>query len=278
MSGTRIADRTSGAGDAADLEVAIASWDYGPSVERSRVHLGEWKQKTIDFCRELYIARQALSRGLGGASRSDALAPTWTQYCADVGITRATANRWLSTFQPAELSGTGADVLLLGENGGASREDERLSSLRRIALFRESGVRPEDWTDGDERELSRQDAERRAERAAEGAYLNLKTYTSKLKPEFDYFSEVLSKTRDLKVLKLSNKALREIQDKAFDSVAAYLFSMPGAENQIRAAVNLCSKIKQFVNDKYVQLKTAPDSEPGAAQISDAETGSYREVQ
>jgi hypothetical protein len=264
MSGTRIAEN--GAGDAADLEVAIASWDYGPSVKRSRVYLGEWKQKTIDFCRELYIARQALARGLGGAPH-DVLSPTWTQYCADVGITRATANRWLSTFQPAELSGTGADVLLLGESGGASCGDERLASLRRIALFRESGVRPEDWTDRDERELSRQDAERRAERAAEGAYLNLKTYTSKLKPEFDYFSEVLSKTRDLK-----------IQDKAFDSVAAYLFSIPGAESQIRAAVNLCSKIKQFVNDKYIQMKTAPDSERDSAQISDAETGSYKEVQ
>jgi hypothetical protein len=54
--------------------------------------------------------------------------------------------------------------------------------------------------------------------------------------------------------------------------------MPGAENQIRAAVNLCSKIKQFVNDKYVQMETVPDSERDSAQISDAETGSYREVQ
>ena len=50
---------------------------------------------------ELHRAREALSRKRERTNVANAtFEPTWQGYCADIGLSRASVNRWLSRFDP----------------------------------------------------------------------------------------------------------------------------------------------------------------------------------
>jgi N6-adenosine-specific RNA methylase IME4 len=74
-------------------------WNYEASVQRVKAFVYKWKNLTIDVAQELYVARERLSSRY---YRDGANAPSWNQYCQEVGITKSTANRWLIQFYPSE--------------------------------------------------------------------------------------------------------------------------------------------------------------------------------
>jgi hypothetical protein len=83
----------------------VAAWDYDASVGRVRPMVLRWGQLTVEMLGELWTAREALSStgaaghvaNLGG---TDVPPKTWADYCADVGLEKRTANRWLGKYDP----------------------------------------------------------------------------------------------------------------------------------------------------------------------------------
>jgi len=69
-------------------------WDYDISVDKSKVSINKWKNVTVEFLCELWIAREKLSVP-HRPKLSDANAPSWNSYCDDIGVDKSTANRWL---------------------------------------------------------------------------------------------------------------------------------------------------------------------------------------
>ena len=140
-----------------DLEKLEAEWSYKEAVERVKPMVVNWAKKTLEVARELYIANKKLSnsgyrsdltssqmrRGSGtqgdltlcnfARSSEDVTAltccmdtigssnivHTFKEFCATVGISYNTANRWLALFDPDK------DYLLTTEE----YKDERTKEL-----------------------------------------------------------------------------------------------------------------------------------------------------
>lgn len=75
-------------------------WSYDDAVKRVRRFASRWKDMTIELAGELHSARVALSKTGRPESGANAPVRTWAGFCRDIGIDKATANRWLSRFDP----------------------------------------------------------------------------------------------------------------------------------------------------------------------------------
>ena len=81
------------------------AWDYDTSVDKAKISINKWKNVTIEFLCELWIAREKLSVSWEEKQRTSSgtfvpLDKTWDSYCDDIGIEKRTANRWLQrTFE-----------------------------------------------------------------------------------------------------------------------------------------------------------------------------------
>lgn len=71
-------------------------FDYDASVRKMRGITMRWKNAAVKMLRGLYLAKGNITvrKGL-----------SWSEYCADIGIPRQAADRWLRKFKPFELSG-----------------------------------------------------------------------------------------------------------------------------------------------------------------------------
>lgn len=230
----------------ADLEVVLRAWNYDEAVERTRPKVAAWSKATMELFRELYIAREALSRR-GGLRQPGQ--PTWTDFCADIGYTRQAINAKLKHFVPAELSQDGKDGFLLPavQPSGADRE---AASLARIAQFRSTGVRPSEWCDEDEALLRRLDAEDKAVQTAHRMTRNILSYKRQFRPARDYFAEMLSREQVKAVdkFRLADRRLRSAQQVAGDSVAQFLYSIDDLNERAKAAANLVVRLRDIIND------------------------------
>lgn len=250
----------------ADWEVAVASWDYDSAVERTRPLVLHWTRACIELYRELYLAREALSRKGSGYHRNEDGEPvkTWTDFCEEIGYTRRAVNARLKNFVPAELSSTGEDMFLIEDK--PSKLDREAKSLVKIQQFRSTGIRPEDWTDEDEALLRRLDAEARAAETAHQAVVNLLKYKRQFRPSRDYFTEMLTREgiRELSRFKIEDRRIRNAQQVAGDSVAQFLYAIDDLNDRAKAAANLVVKLKDIINDSIeesVHNATGDDTAP-----------------
>lgn len=249
----------------ADLEVTLRAWNYQEAVERTRPKVVAWGQATMDLFRELYIAREALSRRGGSHNSSQ---PTWTDFCADIGYTRQSINAKLKYFVPAELSESGQDCFL-APAVQPSKVDREASSLARIAQFRSTGIRPPQWTDDDEALLRRLDAEDKAIQTAHQMTKNILSYKRQFHPTRDYFTEMLSREQ-VKVInkfKLTDRRLRSAQQVAGDSIAQFLYSIDDLNDRAKAAANLVVRLRDIINDS---IEEAVVSQGVSSQIDDCD--------
>ena len=234
----------------ADWEVAVNSWDYDKAVERTRPLVLNWTKSCIELYRELFLAREALSRRGGGFRRNENGEPlkNWTDFCEEIGYTRRAVNARLKNFVPAELSETGEDMFLIEDK--SSKLDREAKSLVKIQQFRSTGIRPEGWTDDDEALLRRLDAEAKAAETAHQAVINLLKYKRQFRPSRDYFTEMLSRDgiRELARFKIEDRRIRNAQQIAGDSVAQFLYAIDDLNDRAKAAANLVVKLKDIIND------------------------------
>lgn len=75
------------------------TWNYDESVTKVKSNFYKWKNLTQEIFKELWIAREVLSKSKSEAAEimHGTLVPwmTWTQYCEDIGSSRQVVNRWL---------------------------------------------------------------------------------------------------------------------------------------------------------------------------------------
>lgn len=140
-----------------DLEKLEAEWTYDSAVEKLKPMVINWAKKTLEVARELYIANKKLSNSgyrsdltssqmrLGSEEQVDLtsckitrssegataltccmntigssnIVHTFKEFCATVGISYNTANRWLALYDPDK------DYLLTTEE----YKDERIKEL-----------------------------------------------------------------------------------------------------------------------------------------------------
>lgn len=82
-------------------------WNYDKSVEIVKSSIYKAKNLTEDILKELYIAREILSKP---GYRTDLVAnatrlPIWDDYCQDIGVDRTTVHRWINKYlNPAHVS------------------------------------------------------------------------------------------------------------------------------------------------------------------------------
>lgn len=89
------------------LPLVPEDWDCEKSIEKIKPLIIQWKNLTLDIAYELLCAREKLSkegnphRSLTGSNDP---VKTWNEYCESIGITKATANRWLAfVYGPVRL-------------------------------------------------------------------------------------------------------------------------------------------------------------------------------
>ena len=77
------------------LTERAAAWDYDASVARVRPMVVRWGTLTVELLHELCQARAALSSRY---HRDGASAPSWADYCDEIGLLKSTVNRWLQRY------------------------------------------------------------------------------------------------------------------------------------------------------------------------------------
>lgn len=91
------------------------TWDYEKSVSKVQNLVVRWKNISIEILRELYIAREMLSKqGVRNDLNPNGLKLGWKNYLDEVGLPKETARRWLKqydfishTILPKEIEGNG---------------------------------------------------------------------------------------------------------------------------------------------------------------------------
>lgn len=232
----------------ADWELAVQTWDFDEAVQRTIPKVSRWVDASIDLYRELYLAREALSRKGGDRIREGQYQKTWTDFCNDIGYTRQAINAKLKNFVPAELSETGKDCFKI--EATLSKEDRDAISAGKVSQFRLTGQRPDNWTDDDEAYLRRLSAEESAASTARELAVNILKYKKQHKPSRDYFTEMLSRdhVKELSRFKIEDRKLRTAQQNAADSLAGFLYSIDDLNERAKAAANLVIRLKDIIND------------------------------
>jgi hypothetical protein len=78
-----------------DKPTLPTKWDYDTSVKKTKGYIYRWKNLTENIAKELWIAREKLSNRY---HRDGANAPSWNEYCVEIGSTKSTVNRWLAQW------------------------------------------------------------------------------------------------------------------------------------------------------------------------------------
>ena len=254
----------------ADWEVAVESWNYEQAVERTIPKVLKWTDASMDLFRELYLAREALTRNGGDRKREGQYQKTWSDFCNDIGYTRQTVNAKLKNFVPAELSDSGKDCFKIEHT--LSKEDRDAISAAKVSQFKLTGQRPEGWTDDDEAYLRRISAEEIAASTAREIAVNILKYKKQHKPSRDYFAEMLSRdhVKELSRFKIEDRKLRTAQQSAADSLAGFLYSIDDLNERARAAANLVIRLKDIINDSIEEAVMQSADDNYQDDIEDAE--------
>lgn len=227
----------------ADFEKEIATWDYDQAVERARPKVFKWVNATIELYRELYIAREALSRRGGDRKREGQSLRTWTEFCEDIGYSRQSVNNHLKFFVPAELSPDGTDGFVQPEKKQLAVIDNLRES--RIVHAMETGERLAGWTAEDEKEFKKR------KQNEHFTVLAQKWGTKKIKTSWkgkDYFSEAMSNAKQYSRLALQSKEQSLAQFEIFEQISEYLRSFEDPNVRLSAAYNLGLRVRDVVNE------------------------------
>lgn len=74
-------------------------FNYKESVKKERAILRKWEQTTLDMVRGLYLAKEFITSQEARKKGT----PSWTDYCAEIGLHYKTADLWLRRFSPLGL-------------------------------------------------------------------------------------------------------------------------------------------------------------------------------
>lgn len=227
----------------ADWENQLETWDYDSAVEKAKPLVIRWANASIELYRELYIAREALSRRGGDRKREGQYLKTWGDFCEDIGYTRQAINAHLKNFVPAELSESGRDEFVKIESKAVAVRDPQRES--RIVHAMETGERLAGWTSEDEKEFKRRKENEHFSLMAQ------KWGTKKIKTNWggkDYFSDALQNAKRYSRLALQSKEQSLAQFEIFEQISEYLRSFDDANVRLSAAYNLGLRVRDVINE------------------------------
>jgi hypothetical protein len=228
-----------------ELSNKIRRWDYDKSVEKMRDLARQWGKITTEVARELYLAKEHLARQEGQRRNPDApdyIPYTWDGYCGEIGLSRQVADYWIKKFIPREISDTGKDVLLIKAPVKTDTAADIALRESRIAAALRDGRVPADFTPEEETEYKRR------LKNAETARLAEKYNAPAVTKAKDYFSEVLSHSKNIVNFKLKDSVQIQAQFNIFRYIEAYLTTFDDPETKARAAFNLALKTRNIANE------------------------------
>lgn len=74
-------------------------FNYDKSVKKARTMVNRWRRAALDAMRELHLAKEFIN---GQKKRQEEL-PSWSDYCAEIGLHCKAADFWLRKFSPYGL-------------------------------------------------------------------------------------------------------------------------------------------------------------------------------
>lgn len=73
-----------------------SDWDFDASARKAHKLVGNWRKVTAEMLRELWLAREVLSK----EGRPKTGSHSWASWCERAGLAKSTANRWLTAYDP----------------------------------------------------------------------------------------------------------------------------------------------------------------------------------
>jgi hypothetical protein len=228
-----------------ELTNKIRRWNYDKSVGKMLEIGRQWSKLTTEVVRELYLAKEYLTHQEGQRRNPDApdyILYTWNDYCEAIGFPRQLADYWLKKFTPREISDTGKDVLLIKAPIKTDTAKDIALRESRIAAALRKGEIPADFTKEEEAEYKRR------LKNAEMARLAEKYNAPAVTKAKDYFSEILSHSKNIVNFKLKDSVQIQAQLNIFRYIDAYLSTFDDSETRARAAFNLALKTRNIANE------------------------------
>ncbi|MBR5965383.1 MAG: hypothetical protein IK015_04645 [Treponema sp.] len=238
----------------------IDSWDAAAAIQDLQPKVERLKSASVEVCRSLFIAHEALARRGGDRRSEDAQTFGFCDFLDAVGITRKTAYVWLKLYDPATDSFVAPEQLALqaakqvnpatGELSPAVQELQSKKE-RLIAHAMATGERlyEEGWTElGCEKEYTlRKSNERLAEITR--TWMNKKISVGVGKN--DYFSTtVLANARNYAKINLESKEQYKAQMAVFDTLDLYLKSFSDPATRMAAVCNMALRIRGTINEMH----------------------------
>lgn len=225
----------------------IDTWNMENAVAELRPKVEQLKKVSVEVCRALFIAHEALAQRGGDRRSEDAQTFGFTDFLELVGISKKTAYVWLRLYDPATDSFVTPEETevrkLKGANSALPETDHEFERL--IAHAMATGERLAGWTDAHEREFKRRKAnERFAEMARRWGTKKVRTNWG----SDDYFTLTVLKNKDYAKFNLQTREQFSAQLEVFDMLNGYLKSFDDPATRLAAVCNIGLRVRSLVNE------------------------------
>lgn len=237
------------ASQAFPFEKEILEWNLEESIQRIKPKVETFRRCAADLAKELYIAHEVLAVRGGDRKTEDAPVFTWSDFCEAVGISRKTAGKYMSLYDPAQDKVLDPEELAERKNLLIAPDSAHEA---RVAHAMATGERPEGWTDEDEREYrKRRQNERFAELAKKWGDRNFHLSQASGR---DYFAEAMKNAKDYARFNLENRDQTAAQYTVFDNLETYLKTFADPSTRLAAAYNIGLKVRGIINEMALQME------------------------
>ncbi|MBQ6780247.1 MAG: hypothetical protein IJP62_03330 [Treponema sp.] len=238
----------------------IDTWNMENAVAGLRPKVEQLKKASVEVCRSLFIAHEALAQRGGDRRSEDAQTFGFTDFLELVGISKKTAYVWLRLYDPAtdsfvtpeetdvrKLKGTAPEVLQASptQQGLLSKKEQLIAH----AMTTGERLYEEGWNElGCEKEYKlRKSNEKLAEMARRWGKPVARTSWS----SGDYFSQtVIAKSKSFARFNLQTKEQYRAQLEVFDMLNEYLQSFDDPAVRMAAVCNIGLRIRSIVNEMH----------------------------
>ncbi len=226
----------------------IDTWNMESAVTELRPKVEQLKKASVEVCRSLFIAHEALAQRGGDRRSEDAQTFGFTDFLELVGISKKTAYVWLRLYDPATDSFITPEEIetkkLKSANPALPQTDGDFERL--IAQAMATGVRGEGWTNEHERIFKMRKS---AEHIAELARIWGKKKVRLNWGDDDYFSKTLLQNgRMYAKVNLESKAQYEAQLNVLGMITDFLTSIENPSVRLSAVCNIGLRVRELVND------------------------------
>ncbi len=226
----------------------IDTWSMENAVAELRPKVDQLKKVSVDVCRSLFIAHEALAQRGGDRRSEDARTFGFIDFLELVGISKKTAYVWLKLYDPATDSFITPEEIevkkLKSANPALPQTDSEFERL--IAHAMATGERLAGWTNEHDRVYKiRKANERLADLARTWGKKKIRLNWG----DDDYFSRTLLHNGKMYTkINLESKAQYEAQLNVFGVLTDFLTSISDPATRLAAVCNIGLRVRELVNE------------------------------